>query len=63
MVPSGSASAIHQFFRDRGLDIQTVTLTDMIEATLQFYETVPASGLAQLPQFARRLYQSQCSEN
>jgi hypothetical protein len=46
MLPSQSADALDTFLRARALDVDRAPLNLVIDALLDFYATVPASGLS-----------------
>jgi hypothetical protein len=57
MLPSESASAFHRFLADRGIDPNSASSRLLIDAALDFYEQVPASGLADASQADMLLFQ------
>ncbi|HEV3077698.1 MAG TPA: hypothetical protein VHB47_24980 [Thermoanaerobaculia bacterium] len=57
MRPSNSAPALKRFYRDRSIDPASASLAAFIEGALDFYASVPASGLAADSQADMLLFQ------
>src|SRR5581483_8998030 len=50
VVPSKSAAALVQFYRERSIEPESAPVDALIEGALDFYADVTASGLAADPQ-------------
>jgi hypothetical protein len=57
MRPSHSASALKRFYRDRSIEPAFASLAALIEGALDFYASVPASGLEVHPHADMLLFQ------
>lgn len=57
MLPSQSAEMLKQFLGARGLDIEFAPMDQIVDAVLDFYATVPASGLSSDPDADMLLFQ------
>jgi hypothetical protein len=57
MMPSDSASALRRLLASRGIDIETATLSQIVEAAFDFYRTAPAAGLAAMTDADMLLFQ------
>lgn len=57
IVPSNSAAALEQFYRERSIEPASAPIAALIEGALDFYTGVTASGLAADPQSDMLLFQ------
>lgn len=57
MKPSNSVNSLNEFLALRGLNSSELSIPQLVESTLSFYQAVRASGLAKDPQADMLLFQ------